>query len=85
MALDSATLATSMKSKLDAALGAVSGADDTNRAAICTAFAEAFVEHLVADGDIRITTSDGGLQRDPATGDPTDAPSSDVVLSGAIE
>lgn len=85
MAMNASTLGALMKSKLDTAIGAALGDDDTNRDAICTALAEAVVEHLAANADVRITSSTAGLQRDPATSDPTLAPASDVVISGALE
>lgn len=85
MAMNSTALGSLMKSKLDGQLGAVSGADDTARQAICTALAEAIVEHLAANADVRIASSTAGLQRDPATSTPTLAPASDVVIAGALE
>lgn len=85
MPMNATTLGTLMKSKLDAELGAATGAQDTDRAAICTALAEAIVEHLAANADVRITSSTAGLQRDPATSVATLAPATDVVISGALE
>jgi hypothetical protein len=52
----------------------------------CRAIARGIVEHLAANADVRITTANAGLQRDPA--DPftaTLAPAADVVLAGALE
>ena len=85
MAMNASALGALMKTKLDAEIGAVTGDQDTDRSAICTALAEAIVEHLAAHADVRITSSTAGLQRDPATSDPTLAPSSDVVIAGALE
>jgi len=45
--------------------------------------ATAIIPYLKTNGDVRITTGDSGLQE--VSGAPTDAPTSDVVLSGAIE
>lgn len=45
--------------------------------------AEGIVDYIVANADVRITTSDGALQRVSALD--TDAPSADRVLNGAIE
>lgn len=53
---------------------------------ICQALGDALVPYLIANADVRITTSDSGLQRDNTGGNPaTLAPSSDVVLTGALE
>lgn len=40
----------------------------------------AAVQHIKDNAQARITTSDSGLQRDPSSGDPTDAPSSDKLI-----
>ena len=57
----------------------------TNRAKASAAIAAAVVSHLGANADVRISTSNAGLQRDPSTGTATLAPSSAVVLPGALE
>jgi hypothetical protein len=64
---------------------APTGAAETKVRDGCIAIAKGIVEHLAANADVRITTGMAGLQRDPASGDPTLAPSAPVVLSGALE
>ena len=54
-------------------------------AALARNLAGALVPWLAANADVRITTSDGALQRDDATSNDTLAPSADRVLSGALE
>lgn len=74
-----------MKSELD---GFTPDPEDTDAtyARIAAAIASGVVSHIVAEADVRITTSDSGLQRDNTGGNPaTLAPSSDVVLTGAVE
>ena len=46
--------------------------------------ATAVVTHISANADVTITTSDAGLQRDPATSNDTLAPSGDKTLIGAV-
>ncbi|MEZ4250230.1 MAG: hypothetical protein R3B99_18510 [Polyangiales bacterium] len=74
-----------MKSKLDAFARGRLGAGRHNRSTICTALADAVVEHLAANADVRITTSrraSNGTR--PRTIQPL-APAADVVLAGALE
>jgi hypothetical protein len=85
MAMNSGALSALMQAKLTTAFGPTSGDEDAKRVAMCNALAEAIVEHLAANADVRITSSTAGLQRDPASSDPTLAPASDVVISGALE
>ncbi|MCA9614428.1 MAG: hypothetical protein R3B99_13515 [Polyangiales bacterium] len=83
--MNATTLAAAMKTQLEATLGAGRVASSPEVDAICTALANAIVSHLSANADVRITTSTAGLQRDPSSGDPTLAPSSAVVIAGALE
>lgn len=48
------------------------------------AIASCIVDH-VRQADVRIRTTDAGLQRDPESGEPTQGPVADVVLTGALE
>jgi hypothetical protein len=50
------------------------------------AIAAAVVGYLLANADISVTvkTTDGGLQRDPASSDPTLAPSTDKTITGSL-
>jgi hypothetical protein len=64
---------------------APSGADETKMRNGCIAIARGLIEHLATAADVRITTGMAGLQRDPASGDPTLAPTVAVVLAGALE
>lgn len=64
---------------------APSGTDETKMRNGCIAIARGLIEHIASSADVRITTSNAGLQRDPASGDPTLAPSAPVVLAGALE
>lgn len=49
-----------------------------------TAFASAIVAHLKDNAEITVPVSTGGLQRDPATSEPTLAPAAPVNLAGQI-
>jgi len=70
----------------NAEFGVVTGALDTDRQRMCEVFASAVVSHIAGFADVRIKSTDAGLQRDPvATNDLTDAPGADVVLVGAVE
>lgn len=48
--------------------------------------AVAIIEYLLANAEITVTvkTTDAGLQRDPASSDPTLAPSADKEIQGAL-
>lgn len=50
------------------------------------AIAAAVVSYLLANADISVTvkTTDSGLQRDPASTDPTLGPSADKTLEGTL-
>lgn len=85
MAMNATTLAAAMKAELETRIGAGRVAASPDVDLICESFATAIVSHLAANADVRITTSTAGLQRDPATSDPTLAPASDVVIAGALE
>ncbi|HET6416668.1 MAG TPA: hypothetical protein VFG22_10275 [Polyangiales bacterium] len=66
--------------------GTVAGDLDTDRQRMCKAIAVGIVNHIAVFADVRISTSDAGLQRDNTGGNPaTLAPSTDVVLAGAVE
>lgn len=71
--------------KLNSEFGAESDPIDTERKRASAAIAQAIVEYLSANADVRITTTDDGLQTGSTAGNPTTAPATDVVLSGAIE
>lgn len=78
------TLARAIYDELDLEFGAAeSDSLETDRRRSCSAMAKAIVGYLAASADVRITASDGGLQQ--VGGVDTDAPSSDVVLVGALE
>lgn len=83
--MDATALAAAMKAELEDALGEERIALSPDVDVICTAFATAIVSHLANNADVRITTTAAGLQRDPATSDPTLAPASDVVITSALE
>jgi hypothetical protein len=69
-----------------AEFGAVTGDLDTDRQRMAEVIASGVVSHIAAHADVRVTTSDSGLQRDNTGGNPaTLAPTGDVVLSGAVE
>gem|GEM_PF-4500937 len=70
---------------LNSQIGTLTGSEDTGRKKICAAIASGVVSHIKANADVIVTTSNGGLQRDPSSGDPTDPPSSDQTLSGAVD
>lgn len=50
-------------------------------AGLAEAIAEAVVTEIATNAEVRITTSDDGLQRDPVSGTPTLAPTSLKTLS----
>lgn len=50
--------------------------------ALCWATARAVVDEIVANADVTITTTDGGLQR--VSGTDTDPPATNKTLAGAI-
>lgn len=54
-------------------------------AAWATRFATGVVKNLVANADVIITVTDGGLQISTAVGEETQPPPADVVLSGTLE
>jgi len=80
------SMAKSIYDAVVAEFGAVAGELDTDRQRMAEAMAAGIVAHIVAHGDVRITTLDSGLQRDNTAGTPdTLSPVADRVLSGAIE
>lgn len=83
MAMDASALAAAMKTQLEGALGEERVALSPEM--ICLAFATAIVSHIATSADVRIKSTTAGLQRDPASSDPTLAPSADVVIAGAVE
>jgi hypothetical protein len=49
------------------------------------AFATAIVTHIKENADVIIKTTDSGLQRSTLVGTPTNGPTADVTLSGAVD
>lgn len=80
MALDAEVLANLMVEKFEEAFGEIQplGAEALQKMA--GAIAQAVVEHIVTDGRAVVSPTDAGLQRDPASSDPTLAPVDDVEL-----
>jgi hypothetical protein len=71
------------------ALSALPGLAPRSRSAMEALFnaqAAAIVDHITANAEVTvtITPSDSGLQRDPASSDPTLAPAADKVLTGTL-
>jgi len=79
------TMAKAIYDALTAEFGATTGDQDVDRKKGCAAIAAGVVAHLAGFADVRVTTSDGGIQKTTTTGADTDPPDSDVVLSGALE
>lgn len=80
------TMAGAIFTALESHLGAsTTPAFEAQRKKLAAAIASGVVSHLAAHADVRITTATAGLQRDAADALPTLAPTSDVVIAGALE
>jgi len=80
------SMAKALYDATNAEFGVAVGDLDTDRRRMCEVFASAIVAHIKTHGDVIVTASDSGLQRDNTAGTPdTLAPSAPVTLSGAID
>ena len=78
-----------MKASVEAQYGPLpTGADGANQkkglAVQANGIAAGVVSDIVANGDVTVGASDGGLQRSTALGMPTNGPASPVTITGAI-
>lgn len=80
MALDANALATLIVNNMQTEFGEIQPRGQEGLQKMANAIASAIVTHLTSSAEVRITTSDGGLQRDPASSDPTLAPTSTQTL-----
>lgn len=81
MALNSTTLAALIVTKVEGQFGEVQPRGLPGLEKMAAAIAQAVVEHIKANAEVRITVTDSGLQRDPASSTDTLAPLTQKTLS----